>query len=193
MRTSILRQARLAGQAISHTRSSPITSQPHYLPAAFSAPVRSRIAARWYSDEKAKDENLGASGNTGEEPTVQKEGSDAAAANPLQKELDAAKKDVIDLKVSKLRQRFSGHHIHVTIRTSMSGKWRNTATSRSALDEKYRQQRILPYNDSRRISLSQLTPLTLHWALYQRRRLLRLRREQMMLTRTCESYMVASR
>jgi len=64
--------------------------------------VRSRIAARWYSDEKAKDESLGASGNTGEEPTVQKDsqGGADAAANPLQKDLDAAKKDVIDLKVS---------------------------------------------------------------------------------------------
>jgi len=45
---------------------------------------------------------LGASGNTGEEPTVQggSQGAADATANPLQKDLDAAKKDVIDLKVS---------------------------------------------------------------------------------------------
>lgn len=101
MQRSLVRLARPTGQAISHIRPSPLASQPHYLSTRLPTPVRSRIAARWYSDEKAKDENLGASAGTAEEPTVQKDSSagQPAAENPLQKELDTAKKEVVDLKV----------------------------------------------------------------------------------------------
>jgi len=100
MQRSLLRTARLAGQGAAHPRPTSFASQPHLISTTFSAPIRSRIASRWYSDEKAKDESLGASGNTGEEPTVVG-GSQQSSENPLQKELDGAKKEALDLKVRR--------------------------------------------------------------------------------------------
>lgn len=98
MQSSILRSARLAGQAASHVRATPFASQSHCLSTRLPAPIRSRIATRWYSDEKAKDENLGDSANTKEEPTVEG-GAKQTAENPMQKELEAAKKEAVDMKV----------------------------------------------------------------------------------------------
>jgi hypothetical protein len=98
MQNSIFRSVRLAGQAASHARATPFASQSQCLFARLPAPTRSRIASRWYSSEQAKDENLGASGNTGEEPTVVG-GAKPDAENPVQKELEAAKKEAVDLKV----------------------------------------------------------------------------------------------
>jgi hypothetical protein len=101
MQSTILRSVRLAGQAASHVRATPFASQPYYLSTRLPAPIRSRIATRWYSDEKSKDENLGASGNTKEEPTVEG-GAKQTPENPLQKELETAKKEAVDLKVRRL-------------------------------------------------------------------------------------------
>lgn len=105
LQRNLLRQARQATRIASVSSPSSIAQQHYHISSKFPALARARIQSRWYSEgaqAKTTDESLGQGAPGQPEPTVVggAQSTPPKGDNPLQKDLDAKSKEVVELKVN---------------------------------------------------------------------------------------------